>query len=883
MKHLLILLLIALFTLELDAQSSHLMKIKGSIHDEEMNASLANASIICLYAKDSSRIKLGFTDQNGHFFFDSLPRQNLILYITYMGYQPLIHNVKTQANVEAIDVGIIPMKRTGISLAEVEILQETPIVKIIKDTIEFNANHFKTKNNASVEDLFKKIPGIQIDQDGTIRVNGEVVKSIMINGKAFFGNNDPKTLSRNLQADLIDKIQVFNKISENGLDKGETNKYINITIKKNKQDLFSGELSTAFGTLNRFSAKANLSRFRENQQILLIGDGNNTNGIPDINYVGGGGIVRAWNVGANFMEDLNRKTTLNASYSMDDKFKIDEQKSLKQNFISDSILFNDEDSRTNNRDINHGFSLQLEYKPDSLQKFTFSTNNSLSHSSNTFNNNYASNKNSKSINNGIVINNGENNTGALSGGINYEKNFKKKGRSIILNLNYGNGKSKESKFNISRNTYFLETGESRADTLNQHFKIDANSQKTLFYINYTEPVQKNGSLTFFLGTDQTNDSYNKSAFSYNTTNTLYDKYIDSMSNIFRNVSAQYCGRISWYVQKNKLNYMISLSSLSYNFNNKDIHLTNISLHSTILLPLFNLNYSISNNKQIRVQYSKETQFPDITQLQPIPDISDPLNLKLGNPKLKPASSHRFGLSYNTFDAISLRTLYLSIQGNINSDQIINDTKTDSFGRQIIQPFNHSGGYSISFDLNRGLPIKKKANTITIITRSILQSSINYVNGNRNINNKLLASQTISYNSDQMKLFSYALSANINYNYVHYSNVRSSNTNYLNYTISYSGNVNLPLGITISTLLNYSYTSGLTAAYNNNIWILNTSISKTLFQHKQGMITFQGFDLLKQNKSITRNIEVNYIEDIRTNTLAPFFSLKFSYFMGKGKK
>ena len=371
MKQLLTLLFIALFTLQSLAQSHPILQIKGSIYDQETNIGLPGASITCLYAKDSSRVALGFTDKNGHFIFDSLPAQNFILYITYMGYQPLMHNVKTQTKSGDIDVGIILIKRTGLTLSQVEIFQTKPPVRITKDTIEFNASHFKTKDNASVEDLFKKIPGIQVDLDGTIRMNGEVVKSVMVNGQLLFGDGDPKTISRNLQSDLIDKIQLFNKNKENSLNNAETDKIINITIKKNKQNLISGEIGGVIGTSDRFATKVNLSRFKEHQQVLLIGNGNNTNGIPDNNYIGNSGLTRTWNIGGSYMEDLSKKTTINASYSMDDKYNLEQQNSLKQTFIADSILFNNQDSKTSNHTINHRTSIQLEYKLDSLQKITF--------------------------------------------------------------------------------------------------------------------------------------------------------------------------------------------------------------------------------------------------------------------------------------------------------------------------------------------------------------------------------------------------------------------------------------------------------------------------------------------------------------------------------
>lgn len=883
MKQLLILLFILLFTIQALAQSPLTMQIKGSIHDKETNIGLQNASIICLYAKDSSRAALSFTDKNGNFIFDSLPRKNFILYITYIGYQPLMYNAKVPLQTEHVDVGNIQIKRTGLTLSEVEILQAKPPVKITKDTIEFNASQFKTKDNASVEDLFKKISGIQIDQDGTIRMNGQVIKSVMVNGRLLLGSGDPKTISRNLQADLIDKVQVITKNTENGLNSGETNKVINITIKKNKQNIISGELGGSIGSSDRFATKANVSRFKEHQQILLIGNGNNTNGIPDINYVSSGGLTRTWSAAGSYIEDLSKKTTINAGYSMDNKFNTEQQNNLKQNFIGDSILFNNKNSSTNSYSTNHVVFIQLEYKLDSLQKITFSSNNLLSNNRDIIASSYESTVNNRNINTGLVNNSGESKLKALSSGLTYEKRFKKNGRSLNINLSYSAGVSVASQFNTSRNSYFLYNGETSGDTLNQNSNINNKNKKILVYINYTEPIIKGGFLTFFFGRDQTNSSYDKSTFNYNTTTKLYDKYIDTMSVLFRNTSIQHCERISWFFQKGKFNYDVSLSSLFYNFNNSDLNRpNNLSQNNAALLPSVNLGYTLDNNKEFRLRYSKEVRFPDITQLQPIPDVSDPLNVKLGNPGLKPMSIHRINFSYNTFNTISLRSLYISISSDFTNNQIINDSKTDSIGKQITQPFNHSGGYSISFNLTGGLPVKKRTNSITTITQSTLQKSMNYINGEKNINDKLSITQSISYRSESTKLFDYLVSGNINYNNIRLSNMADNNTSYLNFGVSSTVNLNFPLGITMSTFLSYNYSSGLTAAYNNNVWILNATISKSLFRYKQGIIAFQGIDLLKQNKSITRNVQVDYIEDIRTNTLNPFFLVKFSYFLGKGK-
>lgn len=885
MKQLLTLLSIAFFTLQALAQSPSKMLIKGTIRDKETNIGMPDASIICLYAKDSSRVALGFTNKNGHFIFDSLPRQDYILYITYMGYHSLMYNVSTILKNSSIDVGIIEMKRAGFTLSEIEIIETKPPIRIAKDTIEFNASHFKTKNNALVEDLLKKIPGIQFAPDGTIRINGEAVKSIMVNGRLLFSNGDPKTISRNLQADLIDKVQLINKIETNGVNNGQPDKIINITIKKNKQNLLSGELVAAIGTSDRFAMKTNLSRFREHQQILLMAAGDNVNGLTDIKSLSGGGSIKAWNIGGSYIEDISKKLTISINYTMNNKLSLDEQNRLKQSFTSDSNLFYRQDSRTINDAITHLISTQLEYKIDSLQKIIFSNQVALSNTTDIFSNTYESTvSNIRNINNGTVNNSSKSNLNALSSGLTYEKRFLKNGRFLSIWLVYSKSDNKESTFNASRNSYFITNGDKIGDTINQHFNTITKNQQVLLVVNYTEPIIKGGFITFTLGEDRTSGLSEKSAYNYNTANGLYDKYNDTMSNKFKNTPTLHYAKMSWLFQKDNFDYTISLSSLFYDLNYENLSLgNNLPMYNISMLPEINFHYSLGINKYFRLYYKRQVEFPQMSQLQPVPDISDPLSIKRGNPELKPTSSNIINLSYNTFNTITMRSLSISINGKLLHNQITNDSKIDSVGRQEIKPFNHSGAYVINFDLTGGFPLKKQTNSITINTQSSLEKSLNYVNGIENTNNSLSITQTISYNSERQKLIDYTVSSNISYNKVHSSNISSTTTSNLNLGISSSGNLNLPSGIVIGTFVSYRHASGLMADYNNNIWILNASISKILFVHKQGLITVQGFDLLKQNKSITRNFQPDYIEDVRTNTLDPFFLVRFSYFLGKGKK
>jgi hypothetical protein len=885
MKQLLTLLLIVLFTSPALSQLPNTIQIKGSIRDKDTKTWIPDVSIICLYAKDSSRISLKFSGPKGDFIFDNLPKQNLILHISYMGYKSLLLNAKISAENPYIDMGVIDLQKIGLSLNEVEIIKIKPQVKIMKDTIEFNSSNFKVKNNALAEDLFKKIPGVSIDQDGTIRINGEAVKSIMINGRLMLGNGDPKILSKNLQADLIDKIQLINKTEAKTMNDGKSDKIINITIKKNKQNLFSGEIGAALGTSNRFSVKTNLSRFSEHQQILLMINGDNVNGLTDTRSIGGGNLTRSWNIGGGYIADLNKKTNVNLSYMMDDKRIMSEQNNSRQSFIGDSTLFNNQQSKSIMHTVNYALYFQVEHKVDSLQKITFSNQISLSSTNDLSSNNYESSVNTKRIiNRGVVSNDNKINLYSTSIGVTYEKKFRKKDRILSVWLNYSKGENIESRYNLSMNSYFLNNGIKMSDTINQLLSIKNKNQQVFLMIHYTEPIAKGGFLTFSFGEDQTIGVSDKSAYNYNIENGLYDKHNDTLSNKFRNVPIQHYTRISWLLQKEKSDYTISFASLFFNLNNKNLSSNqDLPFRSRILIPTANFNFYLTNSTRIRLNYIKDIQFPDIIQLQPIQDISDPLKVRIGNPELKPMTSHNISVDYTTLSATTMRSFSLSIIGKILNNQIMNDSRIDSVGRQEIKPSNHSGGYRINFNILSGFPFKEKSNAINTSTQFSLEKTLNYVNETKNINTSQTITQTISYNSQSLKLLDYNISGNVTYNKINYSNSTINNASYVNFGITSTTNINLPLSITIGTFLNYRYTSGLMPGYNNSIWILNTSISKGLFAHNQGLLMLQAIDLFNQNKSINRNIGIDYIEDTRNNVLGSFFMLRFSYFLGKGNK
>lgn len=889
MKQLAILLFVTLFTQEAFCQSFTRIHLKGRIIDKDTREKLVEATITCLNAKDTTKVALSFSDKNGLFEVSSLSPAKYILYITFLGYEPQKYPVDISTSRDATDLGDIEMKKTGFTLSQVEIIENKIPLRMVKDTLEYSADYFKTKENAVVEDLFRKVPGIQVDKDGTIRINGEIVKKVMVNGRNLFNGDDPKIVSKNLQADLIDKIQLIDQRADPGDKPGETtsrkDKIINITIRKNKLGIVSGELGAAYGTGDRLAARTNLSRFKPRQQLVLLGDLDNTNGTMDIRSIGSNGSSQNFNSGISYSEDITRKLSISTSYSIDDQKSTLERNSVRKNIVNDSSLYNIQGSGNKLNSTRHQFSAQIEYKIDSLQNIAISNQTAFSNSRNFVINNYESTgSHSQTINSGNFNNTEANQFYGTGIGLRYSKKFKKTNRSLTVWANLGKGNSRTEGFNISDNSYILNNGTSISDTINQQNNGKGENSQLFLMLNYTEPITKTSSIVFIVTENRIKEKSMKSIFNYNYATKLYDIPNDSLSNNFENSLITHLAKITWIFQKENLNYSISFGAISYNITGLNTSSkTNISSSILKFLPEANISYTLRNNKSIKLLYNKQPEFPDPSQLQPIINNSNPLYLTIGNPNLKPAITHSFDLAYNSYSLTSLRTLSIILNARLMHNQIISTAIFDSLGRQLIQPINTSGGYVFNGMINNTIPLKKRSNFINIGTKISWQKSMNSTNGVEGYNRALSFDQSLGFVYEYKKKFDVGIYGNLGYNQVWYSNENSSQNRYLSGGLSFNGNLNLPYRIIFSTNINWILASGRAEGYNTSPLILNTSISKLLFSHKQGVIKIQVYDLLKQYSNVIRNIQPAYIEDVKTNGIDRFFAISFSYFLGKNSK
>lgn len=881
------LLLAAIFSiLQVCAQSPNSAQIKGRIYDKETLEWLPLATIVCSDPLDSSKKTIRLTNNDGRFLIDSLPIKDYVLQVSFIGYNPIKLPVLHTNSSEIINLGNIGIQRKNLFLSQVEIKSTRSPISLRKDTIELTAEYFKPKQNDYIEDLFKKLPGIQIDNNGTIRFNGVIIKDIMVNGKPLFMGEDSKIISQNILANIIDKVQIIeNKDVQKkqvGINNGISNKVINITTKKNIEDIINGQVTAAVGTSQTYGSKLNLNQFKEGQQLVAIASIDNINGLLDGVIASNNGIEKKWKSGLNYSKKLNNKLQFNSSYIIQQSKLITQQKSTRKTFLNDTSNLYNQKSNNNVKGSIHRINVQLEYQIDSLLKIS-TTNQFLTSTDNkSSGNEYESlDLDLNIINNGKVSQNKNDNGNSISSNITIEKKFKKTGRSLNVLAGYLRGGSNGFEKNKSDNYFYRTNGDLVSDSINTRGIYSGQNTNLFFYIDYNEPISKFGLITFSYGEDHINQPFDRKTYSFNSLTNNYDILNGSLSTSFKYSNLQRYAKSSWNNAIGKFDYTISIAEIFSAMNNIDKHLNEKKqIKSAGILPSVRLKLDLTTNNTLHLVYFRNMNFPGLNELLPLLDNSNPLYIRKGNSELKPSKTENIELAFNSLNPTSLRFISIIFNGSLTSNQIINSQWIDTLGRQIIQPINLSASSKIGLSLYGYFPLKNVTSNIKINTNSMYSKDLNHLNGTTGNYKTLSINQLLSYSYNYKTVFDLTLATNINYIRTQYSSAISDRNKNIRYTFILESNITLPANFTINSMISHEHSVGIAKSYNTNNTLINISISKSLLQRKQGLIKFQVFDLLNQNVKINQVTGENYVENYQTNQLRRTFLLKFSYIIGK---
>ena len=893
--------------------------IKGNVGDTSEKKELVNAVISLLRKSDSVLVSFTRSKSKGEFTISNLQKGDYIIMISYPKFAVYVESLPIKGDKE-IDLGKINLIRKSDLLKEVVVNQKMAAIRIKGDTIEFRADSFATRQGATVEDLLKKLPGIQVNAKGEITAQGEKVQKVLVDGEEFF-SDDPAVVTQNLRADALDKVQVFDKKSDQatftGIDDGEKTKTINLKLKDDKKKGYFGKVKAGGGPDGKYENEGMINYFKGKKKISVFGTMANTGkaGLSwqDNDKYGGGsnfdynedegyfysfsdgdefntwggqyngeGLPRAWNSGAHFSNKWNSdKDNVNGNYRFYKQEVAVEGATRTQTILPDTQYFNNETRNTYNQNINHKIDAFYDLQLDSLSSMKLTINGSHT------NGQSVSAYTSEALNevqdpvNASKRNLSSNGTkGAFNSSILWRKKFQKKGRTISINFDEKYDRSQTNGFVKSYNDFYNSQGDKfRTDTIDQKKESNANTLSFNSKISYTEPLSKTLFLEINYGFRVTNSEALRNSF--NKTSASDPKYElrDSLySNDYSFLVNTHSAGLSFKVNNDKLVYSIGSNISLSNFRQKDLRTNNLYKYSyTNLFPKASIRYNLKAQSRINLTYNGNTRQPTLDQLQPIRENTDPLNIQIGNPNLKQSFNHTINLSFNDYKVLTSRNIYISTSMNIVDNAIGTSSNVDSVGRRTNQFVNVQGNYNANMWGGYWFKWKKLNVNIGLNFGGQLFRYNSFVNGLKNINDSYNYNFGVSINYDKENKSSFYFSPRATRNYSVSSLRKDIVTKYWTSESELGGNVVLPWKMEFTTDVNINIrqkTSVFDRNLNNVKW--NAYLSRKFWKNKTGELKLCVLDLLDQNIGFSRNTSSNFISENTYNTVRRVWLLTFTY-------
>ena len=898
----LLMLLMILFSPMAFAQQSG-VNVTGSVVEQGSDTPIEQATVRLLNVKDSAMVRGVVSARNGSFTLKNVKKGSYLLHITFIGYDPLYQPLQITGKKNPVNVGKLELSDGAIELGEAVVIGKAPEVTVRNDTVEYNADSYKVTEGSVLEDLLKKMPGVEVDSEGKITVNGKEVKKVMVDGKEFF-SDDPKVASKNLPAKMIDKLQVLDKKSDmaqmTGFDDGEEETVINLTVKPGMKQGWFGNAYGGYGSKDRYEGNAMVNRFVNNDQITFMGGANNTNnmGFSDLastmfSGMGGGGgrrggfgagsgITSSGNAGLNFSKEFKPdKLTLggNTRYSHSDNDA--RSKSDRQNILpGDSSSYDNSEAMSRTKSDNFGVDFRLEWKPDTMTQLIFRPSFSFSHSMNdNFSDATTLDNERDTVNTNKSSNYSESNGYNLNASIDFSRKLNNKGRVFSATLSGGNSDSYSDGMNRSDIVYFNQTDAVKNSIIDQRSRYDNKGFNYRAYVSWVEPIGHNNFIQATYSISQRKQEALKNVYNQDADG-IYNVLDSAYSQSYRNNFISQRASLSFKSQRAKFNYTIGLNldpsySSSENFVG-DTTLSKITRKVVNLSPMAQFNYMFDKRTNLRIMYNGRTSQPSMTQLQPVADISDPTNITIGNPDLNPRYTNNVFIRFQQFTPEKQRAFMIMANGSYIINDIVSYTSyNQETGVKTTTYKNVNGNYSGNVRMMLNTPLKNKKFSINSMTMASFANSNGYINEEKNTNRNLILSERggIDFRSSYLDL---GVNGNIRYNATSNSLQKENNQNTFNYGAGGYTTIYLPLNFKIESDVNWSTNSGYGDGFKQNEVLWNASASKSFLKNNQGTLRFKIYDILQQRSNISRSVTASYIQDSEYNTLGSYFMVHFIY-------
>jgi hypothetical protein len=862
--------------------------VSGVVADSAGNV-LGGAMVVALTRPDSVLTKFATTRGDGQFTLRRLPPGDYILQVTFAGYQPVRRDFSiTDANVDA---GRVDMKTAAVELDALVVSAEHVPFVVKRDTIDYNVIAFPTRPNATVEDLLKRLPGIEVEADGSIKAQGEDVQNVLVEGKEFFGN-DPKVATQNLPADAVERVQVYDKESDmaefTGIPDGEEERTINLQLTEEAKSGYFGNIEGGVGggigsatvvdpqaeEWARYNGKLSINRFSLTTQLAGVANADNIGRDRDR------GFTKTLNLGLNASRDFGSDSWVRSSYLLSSRDNLQNQVAQQRELLGSEVSSEVNESSSETRDnLTHRLNLNAQHtftEGHELRLRANLTKGASSRSSESFRQTVAATTRD-TVNTAATtsLSDGDDPRGFAQ--LTWRKRLSAGGRSIVAEARAELNKPEQSANLYSTvETYDSLGNVTSRETLQNQLRKTNELTHTL-RLSLIEPFGRRARLELFGERRVIDGDEAKSVYDLDSGTPILN---DPLSSGFNRTYAYLRAGLRFNHTASDTRFMIGLELQRADLNVDVAGEDPIDSRHTRILPSANLRIQLDGSSSLDIRYRTSTREPTVSQLQPFVNNSNPLVVYVGNPDLKPEFNHSLAGQFRFFDQFSFTNLFARVRITYTTNDIVQSRFVNDNAQQVVTSINSDRAWSATGSVNFGTPVRAIGAKLDLNYQLSYSTGADFVNEAKNVSRILRNTVGVGLENRTKDLFDISAGAGLTFNNVTYSLNRNLNQHYLNTTVYADATYYLGHAWTLNAALNYRiYDRDVFAG--RNVPLLEASISRT-FLDERAEIQITGIDLLNRNQGVTITNSPSYIQERRTESLGRYAMLKFMYRLGRGR-
>jgi hypothetical protein len=881
--------------------------IKGVVRSGE-GPGLPSATLMLLQASDSTLVNYGISDNEGHFKIQGVAPGKYLLRVTYVGYATTMIPVENQGK-DMLDLGEIRLLDEQTVLREFILQEERIPMRIRGDTIEYDALAFKAQPNEVVEDLLRRMPGIEVQADGSILAQGEQVQRMLVDGREFFGR-DPQMATKNLPADAISRVHVFDERSEqarfSGIDDGQRERTMNLELKEDRRKGMFGNTTLGYGPNNRYTGSTNLNSFNDKGRFSLLGMANNLNqhgfsvgdfvsfstgvqgfgggrtssvgvgqggGVP-INMdgrAGSNGLMTSMAGGLNVSQELFKGGDFTGSYFYDRLGHDLEREVERENFLPQGNYDFRQFSMQESNNKQHRLSLRLDQTLNENNSLLFTTTASFSDSEAD-----AQSSSTTYSTSGQVQNTSDQTTRVeaqrmnINSGLLWRRRFATQGRTFSAGVDLVLGQNEqEGQLRAMNRFYGPETEDQALDQLQLQ---DNNQQHISATASYTEPLGNRMYLEANYRISRNKQDVDQGVYDMEQGLSVRNP---ELSNAYQNTRLYQRAGVNYSINRDDWTLILGGGLQQTILSGALEAQAQLRKEYVNALPSLRFNYAFSNARRLSFNYDASVREPSLEQLQPLVDNNDPLNIRVGNPDLRPAYIHQGNLRLHTFNPATFFGFFVTLSGTYTRNPISHSVSLDDRMVRTIMPVNTGSHFSAQANLNLNYHVSALKSRISVSSSINHRQSTDVLNATeqRISNNTLNASAR--YHFRPSDAFELNVSGSLNQQLTAYA-FSSLEQAFLNQVYTAELFWGFLEHYRIQTSMHYQIYEGRQQVYDQRIPMMDAGLSRRFLKGETGELRLTAYNLLDRDLGISQSMNLNYSEYQETNSLGRYFLLSFTY-------